>query len=651
MAVINTLMVRLGLQTAAFDRGTRRARSSLGGLGTAAAGAQRRFMGFSRSLLAFAGIAGLGYVVKQTMESIDQIAKMSDELGISTENLAAWGHAAQISGSDIKTLHKGLGIFVRRLGEVQIGVGEALRGFEALGWEADRFKNTRPEEAFLQVAEAISQIENEQRRALVAYSFFGRQGVQLINMLLEGRVGIEALADEADRLGITFSRLDAAKVEEANDALTRLKALFQGVFIQLVIDASPYIEGLTNEIIAIGTEGEGMGAKITGALESVAVGFAKILQLADDVSVKFSELAVVFDAAADLPEKMKIGWRDFIPPVKTLMGLDWRGPIGLILDVRKKVVEGLEAGITEESVKIQNVVDKLAVDYVGSVEGFFAGVRSRQAALKTEFESRKRPGMGLADYEPDQAVVDEMEKAKRTIESLMKKIDAEIKLVGKLNKTWERSEDVIKLQIAAEEAYGIQNSKTQQVVAEYTEKLEALERAQDLEKIAQGVGDAFSQAFADIATGAKTAAEALDAMLNSIIQRVTQILIFEPLAQGIAGAVQGMFTPAVMHAGGIVGAGGNPSRPMPAYAWAGAPRMHGGFMPGEFPAILERGEAVLSRDMVSNMSGGSGRTVNINVQAIDAQGTYSFLQNNKRAIASMLQETQMMNHSLRRYER
>ena len=54
----------------------------------------------------------------------------------------------------------------------------------------------------------------------------------------------------------------------------------------------------------------------------------------------------------------------------------------------------------------------------------------------------------------------------------------------------------------------------------------------------------------------------------------------------------------VLHAGGMVGAPG-PGRVVPALAFAHAPRMHSGgwagLRPDEVPAILQRGERVLSR--------------------------------------------------------
>jgi hypothetical protein len=65
----------------------------------------------------------------------------------------------------------------------------------------------------------------------------------------------------------------------------------------------------------------------------------------------------------------------------------------------------------------------------------------------------------------------------------------------------------------------------------------------------------------------------------------------------LGGAGGGVFAN-VLHAGGMVG-DARPQRLVPAMAFAGAPRLHDGGWPGlrpdEVPAILQRGERVLSR--------------------------------------------------------
>lgn len=82
------------------------------------------------------------------------------------------------------------------------------------------------------------------------------------------------------------------------------------------------------------------------------------------------------------------------------------------------------------------------------------------------------------------------------------------------------------------------------------------------------------------------------------------------------GGADGIFAN-VLHAGGMVGAPG-PGRMVPALAFAGAPRMHSGgwagLRPDEVPAILQRGERVLSRREAAGFGAGGNVTVNINAR-------------------------------------
>ncbi len=77
----------------------------------------------------------------------------------------------------------------------------------------------------------------------------------------------------------------------------------------------------------------------------------------------------------------------------------------------------------------------------------------------------------------------------------------------------------------------------------------------------------------------------------------------------------------LFHDGGIVGMSRVARRAVPAHAFIGAPRLHNGLMPDEFPAILQRGETVLPKN---SKMGGMNVTFNIstpNAQSfMDSQG-------------------------------
>jgi hypothetical protein len=143
------------------------------------------------------------------------------------------------------------------------------------------------------------------------------------------------------------------------------------------------------------------------------------------------------------------------------------------------------------------------------------------------------------------------------------------------------------------------------------------------------VGDALVGAFrsAESAVGDFVRKGKADfrSLTTSLLADLAQIsarrFILGPIADALSGALGsgGQVLAGVQHSGGMVGAPG-PRRAVPALAFAGAPRMHGGGWAGlrsdEVPTILQRGERVLSRREARDYAGGG---VTVNIQTRDAE--------------------------------
>jgi len=217
-----------------------------------------------------AAAVGLSIMVKRALESIDATAKLSDRIGIETEDLTALQFAAKLAGSSAEAFNKSIEKMVRGLGEVKMGVGQAKYALEALGLSVDDLIDKDPAQTFELLAKEIAKLPTAADRASVAYYLMGRRGMELLNLMEQlERDGLAAVRAEAERLGITFSRLDAAKVEAANDAMTRLNAVLTGAVQTLTIELAPTLEAATNQFIEMGTAGGGMGEIVVDALEAM----------------------------------------------------------------------------------------------------------------------------------------------------------------------------------------------------------------------------------------------------------------------------------------------------------------------------------------------------------------------------------------------
>ena len=296
-----SLMTQVGMEFITRDR----SRTGMLSLGRNLNNLRRRFSSFGRTLLAVAGIGGIGYVIKQQMAAIDSTAKLSDRLGITTEALIGMQHGAGIAGVQQDTLNKSLEIFSRRLGEVDMGVGQAKYALDKLGLSYVELIGKSPDEAIGIVADQINTLGSQAEKAAAANYLFGRSGQQLLNLFEQGSAGIEQYRLETERLGLAFSRIDASKVEAANDSLTRTKAVFTGLFRSATIEIAPYIEAASNSFVDYATRGEGVGSNMVNVFESITLGIGTVVSETESLIITLGQLSSPLDYIKKVSEANK----------------------------------------------------------------------------------------------------------------------------------------------------------------------------------------------------------------------------------------------------------------------------------------------------------------------------------------------------------
>lgn len=182
-----------------------------------------------------AGLAGAAVVGKQlfdglrgSIQAADDIAKMSERIGASTEALSEYRYVADLSGISFQTLTMGWQRMTRRISEAAGGMGEARDALAELGLSASYLNRLAPEQQFEILADAIGSVENPADRVRLAMRLFDSEGVALVQTMERGSAGIREMRAEAAGLGLTLSRDAATGAEEANDAISRLSASWDG---------------------------------------------------------------------------------------------------------------------------------------------------------------------------------------------------------------------------------------------------------------------------------------------------------------------------------------------------------------------------------------------------------------------------------------
>jgi len=259
-----------------LDRLERASKGVVHGLG--------RIAGGLAGIIGVGSVAGIAVLVKQQMAAVDAAAKWSDRLGMGTEALIGLQHAAELSGVAVNQVNLAFQRMTRRVAEAAQGTGESQAALKELGLDATALAGQSPDQTFLAIADALGDVTSQSDRVRLAFKLFDSEGVAMVNLLKAGRVGILAMMQDAEDLGLTLSRLDAAQIEAANDALTRAKAATQGLARQIALDLAPYVAGLADQFTTAATSGQDFGDTMVTSLETVAVAAAKVLAVVKAVT-------------------------------------------------------------------------------------------------------------------------------------------------------------------------------------------------------------------------------------------------------------------------------------------------------------------------------------------------------------------------------
>lgn len=216
-------------------------------LGANVANAINGLASFARSaqLATAAFVAGFATATKHAIDFADEMGKMAQKAGETTEEFSRLAYAGELAGVGVealKTGFKGLSNAIKENGRV----------FDDLG--INRFSNggfRDASEVLGDIADKFQSMPDGVRKTTLAVQLFGRSGQDMIPMLNQGREGIQKLREESDALGVTISKEFAAKAEVFNDNMTRIGMGVKGLFLKIADEVLPSLNKATKSSVSV----------------------------------------------------------------------------------------------------------------------------------------------------------------------------------------------------------------------------------------------------------------------------------------------------------------------------------------------------------------------------------------------------------------
>jgi hypothetical protein len=225
--------VELGWDNSMLQAGAAKAQGILAGFAAKARSTLGKAMsadvvgGFGQLTAAVGSVAGL----RELLNSFDRFDDLSIQLNMSVESLQRLGLAAQLSGSDVETLAKGVSKLTRSLAVAESSekTGEALR---ELGISASQLRRLSVEEQIVALSDAFITARARGEGFAEVFDLMGRNGAELIPLLMQGREQLEALADAP-----VLSKDQVQRLSDFNDkldeGLAKMKAWTAGSLLEI----------------------------------------------------------------------------------------------------------------------------------------------------------------------------------------------------------------------------------------------------------------------------------------------------------------------------------------------------------------------------------------------------------------------------------
>jgi lambda family phage tail tape measure protein len=223
-----------------------------GGIGSLGGAMGALGVGAAASVAAIGAVVGaVDALTIKSAESAAQLYQMSLKTGVSVETLSVLGFAAKETGVSTETLAKSLELMNKSAYAAEIAPAGATNAYTRLGITVtDAAGHLKDSSAlFDEVIAKLANLQNAGERIALTKAIFGRGGVELTPLIMEAGEGLDELKQKAVDLGQAMSTDTAKAAEEFERDLTAIGTAGTGVGNQLLSELLPAFKAVSSQMI------------------------------------------------------------------------------------------------------------------------------------------------------------------------------------------------------------------------------------------------------------------------------------------------------------------------------------------------------------------------------------------------------------------
>ncbi len=447
------------------------------------------------------------------IDSMDEMSKASQKIGVAVETLTSLKFAAEQSGVEFEALQTGLKKLNQNLSDFDTGTNEAAEALRKMGIAI----GDSTEQALGKIADRFAEMPDGVQKTATAMAIFGKAGADLVPLLNAGADGIEALQERAKELGIVFDDITAKQAELFNDKMAELKTVFTGIVTQISIGLLPALSATVDAFAN--------SAKVSGDWQKVgkALGITIL-----DVAIATVEATKTLGAMID-------NVRTFAQTAAALAKVVSFLPTGDRLGAGKEAIAGIEKIFFGSTKAVETGSDVLLGALKTARENVLNGVVDFESSLKTGGAGGGAGGGGAGKLGLFDTWVEGLKKAQEEAELLGPKMKFLTTALGELEAAGQKGTE--QWRVYTEEMKKIEEMASKgSVGAELTLQIEKMREetakaAEQMTILAQKYADFLAQGDTE---GALIVAKMMDDLKGKTKETATEM---EKLGESITDAI------------------------------------------------------------------------------------------------------------------
>ena len=189
----------------------------------------------------------------------DEVNTLAAQTHLSTDTIQELYYATDLMDVPVETVSKSLTKLTNTMSDATVEGSSAAEKFDALGISVKDNVTGELRDAddvFLDVIDALGQIDNEAERDAAAYDLFGRSAKELNPLIAMGSEGFAELQQEAHDAGAVMSGDMLDSLNGTQDAFDRMDQAVQVVQRNFAVALAPAISAVGEELTALSADAD-----------------------------------------------------------------------------------------------------------------------------------------------------------------------------------------------------------------------------------------------------------------------------------------------------------------------------------------------------------------------------------------------------------